>query len=83
VRATSLDSNSVKVQTSKLPTLIVIRQCESDQAVFQLFDTKRIVTYWDLSRAKGNKIFAHNISKHAIKNAFEDLPLSDVYQGMR
>lgn len=66
----------------ELPTLQQIRQCKSEKAVFQLFDANRIVSYWDLSRIKNNKVYAHSISKHAIENAFEELPLSDPYQGI-
>ena len=66
----------------KVPEWSRIIQCTTADQVFDYFEECNLVTYRDLSRAKGDADYAKFISKHMINNAFDWLPLADEFMGI-
>ncbi|MGA0823871.1 MAG: hypothetical protein ACO3PG_05370, partial [Pelagibacteraceae bacterium] len=59
-----------------------IQQCSNIKEIFDLYESKNLVSERDMTEMMVNKDVAQFISKHPITNAFDSLPLSDPYQGL-
>ena len=59
-----------------------LQECDTVDEIFTLFEKRGLITELDVIKAKNDPVFAKDIPKHPIKNAFSKLPLSDPYQGV-
>lgn len=77
----SHELTSVPTKCSML-TQAEIDACCSDKEVFQKMQERRIVSYYELSKCMYDSAFADATSKYPIKNAFYNIPTSDLHRGI-